>query len=401
MIDQEFITVLLEEDTPDRFLENGITTIFLEDDTCKLVLTFILNNIKDYNKIPNRKTIETLFPKFEFSKETESLPFYFDLLKKRRRHSIIFDAIRDATESMDDYLKVDGVVARLRKGLISAEEFIEEREIDLERDATEYLKRLGEKRKGLLLGIEEFDKEMLGLEKSDILTVLGRPDVGKTWLLCWFLARWSFLKHKPLFVSCELSPEKIIDRVGSILTRIPYSKIRARKLGDAEKEVFRHFVEKHKMRVSYGGKTVASLRNKIDRYGPDMVLIDSVYLMGSTTKAREDWQRITSLVREIRNLTTATEIPFIMSSQMGRESKKMGVREGGDLEHVAFSDAIGQSSDYCILMYGSRKTSMRLRLIKAREVRKVKTLVSWDIDNCDMCRTIKKGEEDEEGDPLY
>ena len=84
---------------------------------------------------------------------------------------------------------------------------------------------------------------------------------------------------------------------------------------------------------------VMSVSAAIDKYKPDLVLIDGVYLMDDDQGADSDWLRVAHITRDLKKLAKRTKLPFFINSQADKNTSK---RTGPELGSISYTQAIGQ-----------------------------------------------------------
>lgn len=79
---------------------------------------------------------------------------------------------------------------------------------------------------GLSSGIEELDKITHGFQEGDLITVAGRPAIGKSSLALSMVKRIVIDHRMPvIYISPSMTGEKIVQRLLSIVCKIPLEHI--------------------------------------------------------------------------------------------------------------------------------------------------------------------------------
>jgi len=92
--------------------------------------------------------------------------------------------------------------------------------------------------------------------------------------------------------------------------------------------------------------SVAEIENKIDKYKPNLVVIDGVYLLkDSRTKTSGlDWKVLGNVSTDLKNLAKDKRVPIVGVHQANRK----GDEEADDLSDVAFTDMYARDADVLI-----------------------------------------------------
>lgn len=195
-----------------------------------------------------------------------------------------------------------------------------------------------------------------GISEEDYIILYGRPKSMKSWVLCYMIASAFMTKKKILVYTKEMTPKNIYKRVAACLASLPYQELRTATLTDAQKlellEVRAHaialklsqvFVCLSGKDVAAGGDTIPWIRSKIDKYKPDALFIDGLYLMSEDTgrKNMKTNERVENVSRAARQMVLDTGVPLIATMQANR---KAAAHQNAELDEVALSDAASQDA---------------------------------------------------------
>lgn len=95
--------------------------------------------------------------------------------------------------------------------------------------------------------------------------------------------------------------------------------------------------------VHAGGDTIPWIRSKIDKYQPDVLYVDGLYLMSSDggRKNQQTNERVENISRAARQMVLDTGVPLIATMQANR---KAASHQNAELDEVALSDAASQDA---------------------------------------------------------
>jgi len=221
---------------------------------------------------------------------------------------------------------------------------------------------------GLSTGLQDLDRTMGGLQKSDLIILAGRPSMGKTALatnIAFNVAKSHRTEtdaegnEKTIdggvvgFFSLEMSAEQLATRIIAEQSEIPSERIRRGMIDEAE---FRRLVEVTQQMQSIplyidhtGGISVAQLAaraRKLKRQkGLDMIVVDYVQLLAGSSKRASDnrVQEITEITTGLKALAKELDVPIIALSQLSRQVEQRedkrpqlsDLRESGSIEQDA------------------------------------------------------------------
>lgn len=193
-----------------------------------------------------------------------------------------------------------------------------------------------------------------GISEDDFITLYGRPKSMKTWVLCYMIAFLLESGKSLLLYTKEMTPRNIFKRIAACLARLPYQEFRTGKLSPFYRaklqDIYTFLSDSYAGKlialsakdVSSGGDTVAWLRAKAEKYKPDVVCIDGMYLMSDGKGGKSsDWGRVTSISREVSAMRLDLQTPVIATMQANR---KAAGHSNAELDEIAYADAIGQDA---------------------------------------------------------
>jgi hypothetical protein len=212
--------------------------------------------------------------------------------------------------------------------------------------------------KGVDLSVAPFPWEPLqtatmGLQKDDYVVIYGRPKSMKSWVVSFLLAWFYGLKKRMLIYTKEMTPDNIFARVLACIAELRYQEFRGGGLTEQEKLALyaaQRFIRVMNQQTvvclsgadaTEGGDTVPWLRSKVEKYKPDLVFIDGLYLMSGTKRYKDDHARVRDISRAVRRIPLDYEVPVVGTIQANREAAK---HNQANLDEIAFSDAIGQDA---------------------------------------------------------
>lgn len=206
-----------------------------------------------------------------------------------------------------------------------------------------------------------------GVQIDDYVVLYGRPKSGKTWILALIIAH-AFMTGKPIVLyTKEMTPDNIYQRMLACLGEIPYKELRGGGLlpEDEEKLAFVERMARDKFShpnlicldgrsAGAGGDTVPWLAAKVEQYKPAVMFIDGIYLLSDarSKKSTVDWQRVTNISRDIREMILYTKTPVIGTMQANRSASK---HQDGDMAEIAYADAVGQDATMAMRVINEKK----------------------------------------------
>ncbi len=381
--------------------EKGVQADFLQG-PAKTAYEFIVDFYGTYRDIPSLEAIMGR-TNVQLAGEApkEPVEFFADEVLNLR----LFTQIQAKTEAISAELKArkpqeayrvytDGLTALRKEGLAT------QKVISLPSlgpDFLKYYELIKSGHRGIETPWPTINDATLGFWPEDFVLFVARLGVGKTWTLVHLmLDAWHRQKKRVLFVTTEMSREKIQQRWYAAHFRLPYDDLRRGQLGEFGEKKLREGIEET-MHMSgldiVGGEfdfTMDALEAAIDESEPDLVIVDGAYLINASGDGRTE--RAANSFDELKRCAKRNKIPLVASTQFNREAKT-DKKDTVSVEKIALSDAAGWNGD---LIFGLVQTEelkkdarMMIKPLKFREGVGSDIMCNWNFETMDFSEIPK------------
>lgn len=232
---------------------------------------------------------------------------------------------------------------------------------DLVRQSIEKLDFLYQRKQhvtGIPTGFEKFDHMTSGLQNSDLIIIAGRPSMGKSALAVSMAEFVGIEQKKGVGVfSLEMSKEQLVQRMLCSQARVDAHKVRSGFLAPSDwpklTAAAGRLSESRIFIDDTPAISVLELRAKARRLkanqGIELIILDYLQLMRSTTQSESRQQEISEISRSLKALARELNTPVIALSQLSRavESRQDHKPQLSDLRE---SGAIEQDADLVVLL---------------------------------------------------
>ena len=213
---------------------------------------------------------------------------------------------------------------------------------------------------GVPSGFKLFDTMTGGFSDGNMITVAGRPGMGKTTAVLQIAKNASRIgKKKVGIITLEMTQKELTSKIISSETRIDYKRILKQFPTEAE-----YFAINNKMQDILGIEVYfidkpslterdfkIECRKLVREFGCDMIIIDYLQLMHTHDKKGTREQEISTISRAIKSTAKHLEIPIIALSQLSRSVEQRGGDKRPMLSDLRESGAIEQDSDMVVFLY--------------------------------------------------
>ncbi|VEU78392.1 DnaB-like helicase C-terminal domain-containing protein [Mycoplasmopsis columbinasalis] len=210
-----------------------------------------------------------------------------------------------------------------------------------------------------------FDTNNQGLRPGELIVIGARPGIGKTALatnLILNARKANKTKLNILFVSLEMTKQEILSRLVANLTQLPLWMLNSKNwqatptneqaidkaIAYIEKHLNLRILEptaQHLIDSDYLTNEILELKTQWDI---DLIILDHLQIMKFDEKTIRTYA-LSDTVNKLKLIAKSLEIPFVLLSQLNRESDTQQMRPTS--ANLKDSGAIEQIADQIVLMY--------------------------------------------------
>ena len=227
---------------------------------------------------------------------------------------------------------------------------------------------------GLATALVDLDKDMGGLQKSDLIVLAGRPGMGKTALatnIAYNVASAYQFEYQADgtrvttsggivgFFSLEMSAEQLATRIISEQTEISSSAMRRGEISPAQFDVVAAASREMEHLPLYidesGGLSISQLAARARRlkrqHGLDLLVIDYIQLLqGSGKRTDNRVQEVTEITTNLKALAKELNVPVLALSQLSRQVENRDDKRP-QLSDLRESGSIEQDADVVLFVF--------------------------------------------------
>ena len=205
--------------------------------------------------------------------------------------------------------------------------------------------------KGLPWPWKTLNDETGGINNSEFTVLYGRPKSMKTWLMLKIASHaYTYANARVLIYTREMAPVVIRQRLVALMIQAPYKEFIDGRLDEVEaaeggtlEDRFYDLVETIDLEESIveeesgkrrriiitsdrddkRGGGVNGLRTKVEKYKPDLICVDGVYLMRNDRDGKRSikWDNITAITQDLHDVCLEFNRPIVGTTQANRDSE--------------------------------------------------------------------------------
>lgn len=182
------------------------------------------------------------------------------------------------------------------------------------------------------------------IQEHDLPIIAARPGIGKTGFMLNLLEDFSS-KYKCLYFNLEMTERELLSRLISINSKIGmrcFTDIKTDYQRNKIKESV-YNVSQKKIKIVTGSQSIKSIRSQIIRESQEehlICFIDYVGLIRGTERSQNSYERVTSIVKELRQISLDYNCTIFVAAQINRNSERekdklpkiSELKESGELE---------------------------------------------------------------------
>lgn len=220
--------------------------------------------------------------------------------------------------------------------------------------------------RGLGTGLTDLNKQLGGLQASDLIIVAGRPGMGKTAFatnIAFHIATTTLTDETAQYIaffSLEMSAEQLANRIVSSVARIPSNELRE---GRIKANQFNDVVKASKSIAtapfyiddtpSLSVSQLAARARRLKRkYQLGLIVVDYLQLLASPLGARPENRvhEISAISRALKAIAKELNIPVLAISQLSRAVEQRENKQP-ELSDLRESGSIEQDADVVLFLY--------------------------------------------------
>ncbi len=261
---------------------------------------------------------------------------------------------------------------------------------------------------GVSWGWPYMDQQGGGIWAGDLISLVGRPGLGKTWLLLWIaLYVWQKTKVPIVFVSMEMSASIVMERLTAMYTKTPMNFFATGMLPNLfsasnPKKNIKSKLEKLEASdmppfIVVDGNLTASADDVValvQQVKAGACFVDGAYML-TADGSRNMYDAVAINANRLkRDVATSLGVPTFCTWQFGREVSKLKKGEKPGLQHIGYSDVIGQVSTVVAGLFDEDTDNnveklyrRKISILKGRNGETGEFHVNWDFFLMDFSET--------------
>jgi RecA/RadA recombinase len=398
-LDALLIDKVLETGRLEPVLDAGITVAEIQGPSRQIFeyLFEYWKNPKYKGALPTGAILNRKFKGYTFEVRKEPLEWIIEEIHKRTQYTLITESMSEVGKALKDF-NLDAAreqLFRVNSALSSSNGKVEVR--NLKQTAKERQLRYQQRKEGINIhgiptGFAWLDRTLLGWHSGDMIVLLGKRGVGKTWAALVMAHAAQMAGYNVMFVSKEMSLRSLEERYDSVHAKLPYKDFRRGKLGTLLEKQYYKTLENMESLADFnipdfqGPCSPATIFAKVVELQIQFLVVDGVYMLDDDHGLKKGWEKHVNIAQDLKTYLHRQRIPGVFTNQLNREADP----KDATLDNSAYSDAYGQYSDVALKVMQDSDSRMNKEMImealKFREedlpARPIR--VAWDFEAANL-----------------
>lgn len=345
---------------------------------CSEVFSWAIEHARKYNVSPSPALLKQRWPNWRAEASSDPVDALIDTFLahvKRRAFSSKVRELASIESDPSQWGRLDEAMldaARDLSALVPSGHV--SRFSEMEQRIAEYqAEKMTEQHVGIGMGIPAFDEVTNGIQRGDLVTVAGYSGLGKSLLSQWWLMGALEQGVNGLLMSLEMSHRQIFERLDTMVLNFSHKLLRRRELPEKDLALWQRVASQFKAAENdlividrLMGCTIDRVYAEINRYKPDLTVVDYVQLMKSSRRSDKQWEMLVDATNDLKAIALATDSAIVMVSQDGRGSAE----DGSTDRNMGGSVSVYQAADIYIGLHQSddmyAQDQIEVRLLKNR-----------------------------------
>jgi replicative DNA helicase len=389
-IERELLSKIVAERDIHHVVESGIKREFFQDQQNRQVWDAILKHKGRYGEVPTVKALRQDFPDYDFIKVPDSMEFLVDKMREHHTEALLEGGLAASAEAYDkgDLPAALAAIAQVQRQI--AADIPHGRDTNLTETGAARLARYEELRnlpdglRGIATGFPTIDRATSGLQDGQLITFVGPPKSGKSTMLLLAAMAAHKTAHRPLFIGFEMSNYEQEERFDAFSAGISHTRLRNGTLTARERELLTRAIKRQEMMPDFilssdsmSATTVSGVQAKIERYEPDVVFVDGVYMMDDELgEPKGSAQALTNISRSLKRMALNLDLPICISTQVLESKMSKGIVTSSS---VGYSSSFAQDSDVMFATQNTEDPEVKvLKVLLSRNCPPLEAYSKWD-----------------------
>lgn len=362
-----YVTNLSFYDINHRLIFNAIVDLYKQGKSVDFVtVAEVLRGKKQLKTVGGAKYLADLIDSVATAANVQ---YYAEIVRdKYIRRELGRLAYELYNKTYDEDKPLDKLITDFRETIFKLSEQMIDKKFNLKEslhDLFDYLEDFGKKHKGLIsTGWNNLDYKLGGLMRKMVYTIGGRPSMGKTSFLIALALKILFQHCKVLFLSLEMSKNRILSRMITATADVSNRKVMGleEQTDEERSRIYQAGEQLSHLNFVVGEYcyTIDKIIASVEEHKPDVIILD--YIQNMQYSKTNIPQEIAVNMASLKRLAMEKDLIVLNASQVDRS---MDYKKAKDyrMNVLKGSGGIEESSDVVMFAVWSNKDEEDFELV--------------------------------------
>jgi replicative DNA helicase len=391
-IERTYLSKIAQTGQIEKAIASGIRESHFEDEHLTDIFSYMAEHARKYKGAPSLEVIRERFPDYNFETTTDSVEYLRERFVRNVKRRFAMNSLKELAKLVNDPEQADRIDGLFLEESRRLATIIPSTQLHKFSDIEQRIEKYETSNSdliGIKMGIPDFDRLTLGIQRHEFVSIVGWQGTGKSTLTQWILFNAWMHGHTAMCISLEMEAAALMRKWDTMLTNFEYRALKAHELAPHDVESWRIKAQQVKekkcdiiVRDDVRDCTVDYVYSQAMRYQPDIIAVDYISLMEAPrTAGGQMWEKVTNITQSLKQIARVTGIPIIGVAQTNIASAEGGAK----LDNIAYSRSVGQDSDIVLGLHQDEEMKendkMTVRMLKNRDGNSAVADLLWDMDH--------------------
>jgi len=362
MIDQkcipEVLAIIIRTDMffdmAHRYIFDAIVLLHIKQKPTEAVL--LRTELKRTKKLDEVGGVEYIAAILDSVPSSANALYYAKIVRDRYNYRTMLKIVHEIADIPNEPGDVNEQIAKIQQLALSMEQEKEAKAHSFKDEIAESVMALADQRHHITSGFRALDKIIGGFYNFEFVIIAGRPGHGKSVLIGDVAVHLAKEGKRVIIFSMEMSAEAIMQRAVCAAASVDGNKWNNAPPQEEFDKAIKTAGELSELNITIyenveTARKMYAIVSAAQRTGPvDMIAVDNVQLMRTDPDIPKEYERLTSISRNLKKITQVLKVPVLCVSHLNREVEKR-TNHRPKLSDLRGSGSIEQDADVVLLLH--------------------------------------------------
>lgn len=198
---------------------------------------------------------------------------------------------------------------------------------------------------GTMIGLPQFDEEIGGFFRGELVILGARPGQGKTSLALQMAAHCAARGRRVYFATLEMGATELAMKQLATESGVSSQRIRAGKIDERDRtqltEASQRVAVKNLVLHDWPEIRPFDIQRAARRFGAEIIFVDYLQIVSPPDVKKKRYEQVGDISRQLKTIARQMDVPVVACAQIGRQAEQRAetrpklsdLRESGNIEN--------------------------------------------------------------------